>query len=218
MEILCSVLLAESNTSSQEILCSAAEKRVQYQNMDLEDLPRELKHFRRRLHISDPNSEEFADLIRTLWKTTSFAGAFGGVSNFRHALQYEMDVDVSIRKIRKILSGIKTFSTFMRLSKNYATRHYHIHGSFMLWQADIVNMWRDDDYKFILLVVDCFSLKTFAKKLKTKQSEEVREAFKEIFKNAGGIPEKLQTDQVKLHISSNRKRKHLLKLLNFFRR
>ena len=166
--------------------------------MDEADLPRQLKTIRRRLHRLDQGSEQFANLIRVLWRTQSFAGSYSGVSNFKHALNYEIGIDLSLKKIRQILSGIKTFTTFMRISKNIKTRHYFIHGSFILWQSDVVTLWPYGDWRYVLLCVDTFSLRSFARKLKTRSAEEVKEAFIEIFKEAGGIPESLQTDQVKI--------------------
>jgi hypothetical protein len=49
-----------------------------------------------------------------------------------------------------------------------------------------------DDFKYFLLVVDCWSYMTYVVNLTNKTDSAVREGFKEIFAKSGN-PEMLQT-------------------------
>ena len=56
-------------------------------------------------------------------------------------------------------------------------------------------MFPFEDFKYFLCVVDIFSRKIFVSNLKTKEAGEIRLAFEKIFKEAGGVCQKLETDQ-----------------------
>jgi hypothetical protein len=65
------------------------------------------------------------------------------------------------------------------------------------WQADLVEMIpyssHNDEYKYILTVIDVFSKYAWAIPLMSKTPDDVKQAFKTIFKS-GRKPKKIQTD------------------------
>ena len=67
------------------------------------------------------------------------------------------------------------------------------------WQADLVDMQtfekENKGYRYILTVIDIFSRYAWALPIKSKRREDVRDAFKLIFKEAK--PEKIQFDDGK---------------------
>ena len=67
-----------------------------------------------------------------------------------------------------------------------------------IWAADLVEMQQfskwNKGYKYLLMVIDVFSKYGWIVPLKNKQGENVKEAFKSIFKN-GRKPEYLWTDK-----------------------
>src|ERR1700730_2208589 len=67
------------------------------------------------------------------------------------------------------------------------------------WQADLVDMQlysqENEGYNYMLTVIDCFSRFAFAKVLKNKSGDEVKNAFESIFNESNRIPKKIQTDQ-----------------------
>jgi IS30 family transposase len=69
------------------------------------------------------------------------------------------------------------------------------------WQSDLVEMqpWtnKNDNYRYILTVVDLLSRYAFARPLQRKTPEQVIEAFQSIFQEEGRKPRFLQTDQGK---------------------
>ena len=82
--------------------------------------------------------------------------------------------------------------------RHFPTRPVEIKGLHESWQADLCEMgdikrW-NKNFKYILMVIDTFSKKVFARALKTKDGVTVANAMRHIIKKAGVSPENLQTD------------------------
>ena len=81
--------------------------------------------------------------------------------------------------------------------KNFPRRHVILRGIDDLWQADLAEFRqysRDNKgYKYILVVIDCFSKFLFTEPLKSKTGKEVADAMKKVL-NHGRIPKNFQTD------------------------
>lgn len=82
--------------------------------------------------------------------------------------------------------------------KNYPRRQTIIKGIDDLWQADLAQLDQysshNKNFKFILVVIDCFSKYLWCRPLKSKSGEEVTSAFADILKSSRK-PHNLQTDQ-----------------------
>lgn len=67
-----------------------------------------------------------------------------------------------------------------------------------LWQADLVDMKafssKNENNKYILTVIDCFSKYAWAVPLKSKSSSVIINSFQKIFDESQRIPKNLQTD------------------------
>ena len=72
-----------------------------------------------------------------------------------------------------------------------------------IWSADLVEMnsegmkEQNDDYKYILVVIDIYSRYAFTRKLKSKTGAETAEAFKTIIEESKFKPVSLWVDQGK---------------------
>ena len=62
-------------------------------------------------------------------------------------------------------------------------------------ESDIAFMFEKNNYKYILVSVDCFSHKIFAEPLKTKSSSEVQGAFQILLNQFNAPISTLATDQ-----------------------
>lgn len=82
---------------------------------------------------------------------------------------------------------------------NFNRRHVIIKGLFDLYQADLCEIGpyakENDGYRYILVVINCFSKYLWAYPLKTKTGREVAEVMKKIFENSSTPPKHLQSDQ-----------------------
>lgn len=86
--------------------------------------------------------------------------------------------------------------------KNFPRRSYVMRGINDTFQADLIEMipWASQNrgHRYILMVIDVFSKRAWAKALKNKTGAEVTQAMAAIFKsNPNNIPRNLNTDQGK---------------------
>lgn len=82
--------------------------------------------------------------------------------------------------------------------KNFVRRSVTLKGIDDLWQADLIDLISlktyNKGFKYILVIIDCFSKFVWAVPLKTKNKIEVFKAFQSVFKQSGRRPRNLQTD------------------------
>ena len=119
--------------------------------------------------------------ILRLWQDPSFPAAYRGVRSVQLYLKTEYDLDVSANRLYQILSKNPVFITHQRRYKKIQHRSYYLRFFGELCQADIGYLFSWNDYKYFLLFIDCYSNQIFTKALKTKDSQEVSKALKEIF-------------------------------------
>lgn len=85
-----------------------------------------------------------------------------------------------------------------RARKNFPRRHVIIKGFDELWQIDLVEMipyeGENDHYKYLLMVIDCFSKYAFAAPIKDKKASSTTVAMENIFKKSKRIPKNIQSD------------------------
>jgi len=85
--------------------------------------------------------------------------------------------------------------------KNFLRRRTIIKGLDDLWQADLAQMdlyaKYNKQFKYFLLVIDCFSKYVWIKPVKNKTGEEVSKVFLSILKESKRSPKHLHTDQGK---------------------
>src|SRR5271156_827290 len=117
---------------------------------------------------------------------------FGGVSALVRASGLSQQV------VKDWLRGQSTYSLHKPARKRYGTRKYITSGMNHQWQADLVDMQEyakcNDGYKYILTVIDMFSRRAWAEPVKSKSTQDMKNAFDNIF-SQGEKPMKLQTDQ-----------------------
>jgi len=97
--------------------------------------------------------------------------------------------------VSQILKKDSIFLIHTRPNRSIERRKYDLRFYGELVQADIAQMFEYDQYKYFLLLIDCFSSKIFVKCLKSKSSEEVARAFSQIFETFGAEIHVLETDR-----------------------
>lgn len=82
--------------------------------------------------------------------------------------------------------------------KNFPRRKTQIRGYGDLWQIDLIEMQPYEDinkgYRYILVVIDCYSKYVWVRPLKNKTGVEVASKMKSILNKAGYIPKNIQSD------------------------
>lgn len=139
---------------------------------------------------------EIIKTVRLLWRDPSFSGSFGGIATFRDALSLEKNIHLTRDQILKIFKSDEDFIlNTHRVSRRIKRRKYVVSGYGELFQADLAIMPKIEDKIGFLLCIDAFSRRTFCRLLKSKTAKEVQLKLKDIFKEAGVIPQKLESDQ-----------------------
>ena len=102
-------------------------------------------------------------------------------------------------KIAKFLQNYPLHSRNKRISKKiFPRRRVVARFPFDLWQADLIEYpnikWYNNGYKFILLVIDCFTKVIYCEKLKKKTADLTSDAMLKILDRAKQPPVMLVTD------------------------
>lgn len=143
--------------------------------------------------------------ILELWKSPLFSGSFTGVKNFQTILKLEKNIDISEKHLRNILEKEPIFLYHQRKHSNFKRRQYDLNNYGELVQCDLAYMYPYNGFKFILVVIDCFSSKVFAKALKNKSGRVVAEALKELLQKFKTQIYVLESDRGKEFISKEAK-------------
>jgi len=135
--------------------------------------------------------------IIKLWRDPKFDGSYRGVRTFQILLKTELNYDVSLDRLYKLLTKDQIYLIHQRKKHRFPRRHYYVHNYGELCQMDIAHMFQDEEtkFKYFLLFVDVFSSKIFAEPLKTREAPEVLTALKKITNDFGSQIYELQSDR-----------------------
>lgn len=116
--------------------------------------------------------------ILKLWRDVKFAGSYRGIKTFKILLKTDLNVDVSERRLYNIIKKDPIFLIHLKPKRNFPRRSYDLNYYGELFQCDIAYMFPSNNFKYFLVIIDCYSHKIFAEPLKDKSSETVLSAFK----------------------------------------
>ena len=148
-----------------------------------------------------------------LWRDPNFSGSYRGIKTFKLLLKTDLNIDVSENRLYKVIKTDPIFITHQRPKRKIIRRSYDVNNYGELVQADIAYMFNYDNYKYFLLLIDCFSSKIFTVPLKSRDSQTVAKAFEEIFNEFKATIYELQTDRGKEFLGPCKKlfkEKHIL--------
>ena len=130
--------------------------------------------------------------------------------------QKELDVKEKLKEIYSNIKSSPSYSSkiadFLRQDKNYSLhrrivkrtfprRKIITHYPFQIFQADLIEYsqssftYANKGYRFILVVIDCFSKMLYAQPVKRKSAEYMADAIDLIFKQFDFFPNSLITDR-----------------------
>ncbi len=137
--------------------------------------------------------------IAALWEgkgDKNFQSAHTGSRNFWLALKLEKGIDVPYRRVLSVLRTIEDYALTQRRVFKFPRQNYNgVRGFFQVVQADSMHVYKYAGFSWILVLVDVYTTKCFARPLKSTQSNETIEAFKSIFSEAGLTPQRIETDR-----------------------
>ena len=126
----------------------------------------------------------------------AFPASFSGVERvFKTAKS--LDPTKTRESVKKDLQAVDSYTLHKPVRKPTLYRRTITHGIDYLYQCDLVDLIKysrvNDGFKYIITIIDCFSKKAWAFKLKTKTGKAIVDVMTPFFKN--NKPKKIQFDQ-----------------------
>lgn len=138
--------------------------------------------------------ESLNDLSR-IYYTPEHPGGFSGADKLANAVSGRF----TKKQVKDWLQSQETYTLHKSASKRFPRNKYIVSNINYLWQADLSDMRSlsqyNDEYNYILCVIDVFSKFAYARPLKKKDSKSIIRSFKSIFAETNSKPEHLQTDK-----------------------
>ena len=131
--------------------------------------------------------------LEKIYYTPDHPAAFGSAPALAAAAK------VTLKKTKEWLRKQPTYTLHRQARKVYPDRKYYVNTIDEQWQMDLADMSlikrQNNNYCFILTVIDILSRHAWARPLKSKRGEEVAKAIEDIFKTSKRRPKRIQTDQ-----------------------
>ena len=134
--------------------------------------------------------------VRQLYNDPKFPGSFNGQRNFFNA-QKNQNPSVSLEAVKNKLKAIDSYTLHKPVKKPELYRRIFTKGINYLYQCDLVDLsgfQRDNNgYRWIITIIDTFSKKAWAFKMKRKTGQAIVDVMKPFFQL--NTPQKIQFDQ-----------------------
>ena len=133
-----------------------------------------------------------------------------GFSSIDKLFKYANQIDNNVTKtdVKNWLLGDITYTLHHNAGRNFLINKVIVKEINEQWEADLADLQQykryNNNYKYILTIIDCFSKFAYAYPLKDKSSISIVNVFKDIFKHS--IPEKIHTDNGKEFVNSEFKK------------
>lgn len=151
----------------------------------------------------DPDAENF---LKELYSDPSRPGSYGGINSLYRAVKLDGRYRVTRKQLQKWLRQNETYALHKPVKRKFPTARVIVGEADVEWDtdlADLKNLSRyNSGYKYFIVFIDDFSRYVFTKALKTKNSGEVTEAFRDILDTSGRVPWKIRSDKGKEYLNS----------------
>ena len=141
------------------------------------------------------------DVLKRIYFAADDPGGLSSAHNLYKRARTELP-DISLADVREFLSGQPAYTLHRAYHKRYRRNQTIAQGIDYQWQADLADLDElskaNDGSRYLLTVIDVFSRYAWAVPIAKKSGVAVREAFRELFRQAGARrPKHLQTDKGK---------------------
>jgi hypothetical protein len=140
------------------------------------------------------------NLLKEIYYNIGEQGAYGSVSNILKAFKKRFPLrSISSAEVLNFLEKQISYSIHRKRFKRIARNPTYSPRVNYQWSADLVDLQNikkyNDDYQYVLVVIDVLSRYLYTEKLTSKSGPAVLEGFKNIFIRAKKLPNVLNTDQ-----------------------
>ena len=134
--------------------------------------------------------------LRKLYEDPEFPASFAGRERFYHALK-QQNPSVSLNNVKSKLRAVDSYTLHKPTRKPKLYRRIYTKGINYLYQCDLVDLSAfqqdNDGYKWIITIIDTFSKKAWAFKMKRKTGQSVVKVMTPFLRK--NTPKKIQFDQ-----------------------
>lgn len=129
--------------------------------------------------------------LKKIYYDASNPASYGGIKKLSQVTNLHPE------KVSKWLNQQWTYALHKKARKKFPRRKYVARGINYQWQADLIDMQKysreNEGNRYILILVDIFSRRAYARPIKSKRGPEIAEKMESVFSDAK--PKYLQTDQ-----------------------
>jgi len=133
------------------------------------------------------------ETISKLYTTPSMPGSFSGMSGFLKA-----NKNLKKNEVLNYLKENEAYTLHKPKIKKFIRKRVVIPFIDHTWQLDLMDVQKisdeNDNFRFLLAVIDCFSKKAWVIKMKNKTGQATVEAFQQILDSTTRKPLKIQVD------------------------
>jgi hypothetical protein len=137
------------------------------------------------------------ELLDRVYFDPSHPASLGGIERL---YKYAKDLGISKEQVVKYLQSIDAYTEHKPFSKKFKRRKTIVADIGDQHQIDLADMQKfsehNDGYKYLLMIIDCFSRYGWGVPVKSKKPSEIIQALSEVYKK-DGIPLKVQSDNGK---------------------
>jgi transposase InsO family protein len=138
-------------------------------------------------------------LLNKIYYNPKHDASFGGLEKlYRAARATKNNLNISRNDVREWLRSQETYTLHKPVRKNYPRTRVFVAGIDDQFEADLGDFQslsaQNDNYRFLLVCIDCFSKYAWVRAVKNKTGPVVTSAFRDILEQ-GRVPNYLHTDQ-----------------------
>ena len=138
---------------------------------------------------------ESLEELKRIYYDVSHPAGYGSLAQLARSMKGKLSRD----EVKEWLQSQETYTLHRPVRKRFPRNRYIVSDMNVLWQADLSDMQSlsnyNDDFKYILCVIDIFSKMAFARAIKSKKANCVIPAFESIFSEYGSKPIHIQSDK-----------------------
>ena len=138
-------------------------------------------------------------LLSKIYYNPRHEASFGGLEKlYRAAKATKKNLKISRNDVRNWLRSQETYTLHKPVRRNYLRNRVFVAGIDDQFEADLADLQslsaQNDNYRFLLVCIDCFSKYAWVRPIKNKTGPAVSRAFRDILEQ-GRAPNFLHTDQ-----------------------
>ena len=140
------------------------------------------------------------EYLKKIYYDPSHPASYEGEQNLYEAIRKEGKYNISHSQLKKWMQNQDIYSLNKSVKRNFQRGRVIVSGIDDQWDADLASLIREadqnDDYKYLLVVIDIFSRYGWVRPIKNKKPNEIIRAFNDILAE-GRKPRRLRTDAAK---------------------